>query len=30
MVEAHGGKVWAESQTGKGSILYVALPITAL
>ncbi len=27
MVEAHGGKVWVESQKGKGSTFYVALPV---
>jgi signal transduction histidine kinase len=25
IVEAHGGQVWAESQTGQGSQFYVAL-----
>ena len=27
MVEAHGGKVWVESEPGKGSIFFVALPV---
>ena len=27
MAEAHGGKVWAESQPGKGSTFQVALPV---
>ena len=30
MVEAHRGKVWVDSQLGKGSIFYVALPIMSL
>jgi two-component system, OmpR family, sensor histidine kinase BaeS len=29
MVEAHGGKVWVESEKGKGSTFYVALPVQA-
>jgi signal transduction histidine kinase len=29
IVEHHGGRVWAESQVGQGSTLYVALPIVS-
>nr|MBP7041088.1 hypothetical protein [Anaerolineaceae bacterium] len=27
MVEAHGGYIWAESEEGKGSSLFFAIPI---
>ncbi len=30
VIEAHGGKIWFESQEGKGSIFYFSLPIIAV
>ena len=29
MVQAHGGEVWVESESSKGSIFYIALPLSS-
>jgi signal transduction histidine kinase len=29
IIEAHGGRIWIESQVGKGSVFHVELPKNA-
>src|SRR4030095_14960758 len=30
IVEAHGGRIWAESQEGRGATVFFSLPVDAL
>ena len=30
IVEAHGGRIWAENQAGGGAILRLTLPVSAV